>query len=258
MNRITAVFNQLKKEDKKAHISFLTAGDPTVEKSYELIKALVAGGSDIVEIGVPFSDPLADGPVIQAAANRALENGITVDQVFDLVRKVRKEIEVPLLFLMYINTILVYGKEKFIGNCQEVGIDGLIIPDMPYEEQDELLPLMQEAGIELIPLVAPTSKDRVAMITAASNGFVYCVSSMGVTGRNAEFHTGIEAYIEDVRSQTDLPLAIGFGISTNEDVKRFEKIADGVIVGSAIVKKIHEFNGAPEPVKAFVSQLFGK
>lgn len=256
MNRIEATFKALKKEGKKAHISFLTAGDPSVEKSYDLIQALIEGGSDIVEIGVPYSDPLADGPVIQAAANRALSAGITVDQVFELVKKVRKGSEVPLVFLMYINTLIVYGKEKFIANCVEAGVDGLIIPDLPYEEQDEVLPLMQANKIELIPLVAPTSKDRVAKITAKSKGFVYCVSSMGVTGRNSDFYGGIDAYIEEVRSQTDLPLAIGFGISTNEDVKRFEKIADGVIVGSAIVQQIENTKGDPKVVATFVKDLF--
>jgi len=256
MNRIEAKFAQLKEEGKKAHIGFLTGGDPSIDKTPELIKALVEGGSDIVEIGVPFSDPLADGPVIQAAANRALSGGVTVDKIFDMVKEVRKEVEVPLVFLMYVNTLLVYGKEKFMANCKDAGIDGLIIPDVPYEEQGEILPLMKDYGIELIPLVAPTSKDRVAKITESSNGFVYCVSSMGVTGRNSEFHSTINAYIEDVRSQTDLPLAIGFGISTNDDVKRFESIADGVIVGSAIVNEIQRTEGDPVQLKAFVEKLF--
>lgn len=256
MNRIQSKFEELKSLGKKAHISFLTAGDQGIEKTPELIKALVAGGSDIVEIGVPFSDPLADGPVIQAAANRALSGGVTVDQVFEMVRKVRQEVKVPLLFLMYVNTLLVYGKEKFISNCKEAGIDGLIIPDVPYEEQDEILPIMKSYGVELIPLVAPTSRDRVAKITEKSNAFVYCVSSMGVTGRNSEFHQAIDDYIADVRSQTDLPLAIGFGISTNEDVKRFETMGDGVIVGSAIVKEIHRAKGDPVAVEAFVRELF--
>ena len=256
MNRITAKFEELKAQSKKAHISFLTAGDPTVDKSYELVKALVAGGSDIVEIGVPFSDPLADGPVIQAAANRSLSGGFTVDQVFELVRRVREDVDVPLVFLMYINTLLVYGKDKFLDNCKEAGVDGLIIPDVPFEERNEILPDMQARGIELIPLVAPTSKDRVKMITAESKGFVYCVSSMGVTGRKSEFHSAIEAYIDDVRAQTDLPLAIGFGISNNDDVKRFEKLADGVIVGSAIVKEIERTKGDPVQVETFVKDLF--
>lgn len=256
MNRIEAKFAQLKEEGKKAHIGFLTGGDPSIDKTPELIKALVEGGSDIVEIGVPFSDPLADGPVIQAAANRALTGGVTVDKIFDMVKEVRKDVEVPLVFLMYVNTLLVYGKEKFIANCKEAGIDGLIIPDVPYEEQGEILPLMKDYGIELIPLVAPTSKDRVAKITESSKGFVYCVSSMGVTGRNSEFHSGINAYIEDVRSQTDLPLAIGFGISNNDDVKRFESIADGVIVGSAIVNEIERTKGDPVQLKTFVEKLF--
>lgn len=230
MNRIERTFDKLKQQGKQANISFLTAGDPSIHRTPALIKALVNGGSDIVEIGVPFSDPLADGPVIQAAANRALAGGVTVDQVFDMVKEVRKEIDIPLIFLMYVNTLIVYGLEKFMKNCQEIGIDGVIIPDLPYEEQDEILPMMQAYGIELIPLVAPTSKDRVARITEGSRGFVYCVSSMGVTGRSADFHSSIDTYIKDVRSQTDLPIAIGFGISSNEDVRKFRALADGVIV----------------------------
>lgn len=256
MNRIAATFEQLKKDNKVARISFLTAGDPSIEQSFELVKALIDNGSDIVEIGVPFSDPLADGPVIQAAANRALDGGVRVNQVFELVKKCRQVTEKPLLFLMYINTIIVYGKEKFIENCKEAGVDGLIIPDLPYEERDELFDLMTDNGIELIPLVAPTSKDRVKMITQGCNGFVYCVSSMGVTGRGSDFHAELDAYIEDVRSQTDLPLAIGFGISNNDDVKRFEKIADGVIVGTAIVRVIESSKGDPEVVGDFVKELF--
>lgn len=256
MNRIEQTFKALKQEDKKAHISFLTAGDPTIEKTPELIKALVKAGSDIVEIGVPFSDPLADGPVIQAAANRALANGVTVNQVFDMVASIRDEVKVPLVYLMYVNTLLVYGLEKFLDRCVEVGIDGLIIPDVPYEEREEILEPMKARGIELIPLVAPTSKDRVKKITEGSKGFVYCVSSMGVTGRDSEFYAGIEPYINEVRLQTDLPLAIGFGISNNDDVKRFEAIADGVIVGTAIVKEIDRTGGEPSKVEAFVSKLF--
>ena len=256
MNRIQSTFETLKAAGKKANIGFLTGGDPDISITPALIKALVRGGCDIVEIGVPFSDPLADGPVIQAAANRALAGGVTVDQIFEMVKEVRKEVTVPLVFLMYANTLLVYGKEKFVANCKEAGIDGLIIPDIPYEEQDEILPVMKEYGVELIPLVAPTSKDRVKKITEGSNGFVYCVSSMGVTGRTSEFHKAIDDYISDVRSQTDLPLAIGFGVSSNEDVQRFRPLADGVIVGSAIVKEIERSNGDPAALEAFVAELF--
>lgn len=257
MNRIERTFANLKEAGKKAHISFLTAGDPSIDRSYDLIKALAAGGSDIIEIGVPYSDPLADGPVIQAAATRALDGGVRVDQVFDLVKRVRKELDLPLVFLMYINTILVYGKERFMANCQAAGMDGIIIPDLPYEEREELLPLMQAHGVEMIPLVAPTSKDRVTKIVEGSKGFVYCVSSMGVTGRTSDFHSDVDAYIKEVRSMTDLPLCIGFGISTHEDVKRFEAIADGVIVGSAIVKEIETSKGDPVHVETFVKNLFG-
>lgn len=256
MNRITATFNRLRAEDRAARISFLTAGDPGIDRSFDLVKALIDGGSDIVEIGIPFSDPLADGPVIQAAANRALAGGVSVDQVFELVKKCRSMTDKPLLFLMYINTLLVYGKEKFISNCKEAGIDGLIIPDLPYEERDEIFPLMQEAGVELIPLVAPTSKDRVKKIVSGCKGFVYCVSSMGVTGRSSDFHAELDNYIAEVRSQTDLPIAIGFGITNNDDVKRFEKLADGVIVGTAIVRVIEASKGDPAAVEAFVKELF--
>ncbi len=256
MNRIDITFEKLKKDDKTARIGFLTGGDPTIDKTPELIKAMVAGGTDIVEIGVPFSDPLADGPVIQAAATRALAGGVTVNQIFEMVKKVREDVSVPLIFLMYTNTLMVYGIEKFITRCREVGIDGLIIPDLPYEEQEEVLPVMKEQGIALIPLVAPTSKDRLKMITAGGSGFVYCVSSMGVTGRNSQFHASIDEYIAEVRANTDLPLAIGFGISSNDDVKRFEPIADGVIVGTAIVKEIERTGGDPVALEGFIKTLF--
>lgn len=256
MNRIKRTFEELKENNKKAHISFLVAGDPDLDTSFELIQALIQGGSDIVEIGIPFSDPLADGPAIQAAASRALKQGVKVDEIFDVIKKCRKVTEVPLLFLMYINTMLIYGKEKFIKRCREEGIDGLIIPDLPYEERDEILPLMKKYNIELIPLVAPTSKDRIEKITSDSDGFIYCVSSMGVTGRASTFHKNVENYIQEVREKTTLPLVIGFGITTVEDVKRFEKLGDGVIVGTAIVKEIERTKGNPDKLKVFVDQLF--
>lgn len=256
MNRIKTTFDQLMQHNQKAHISYLTAGDPDVETSFELVKALIEGGSDIVEIGIPFSDPIADGPVIQAAATRALNKGITVDGVFVLAKKCREITEIPLLFLVYLNTILVYGKEKFLRKCQESGIDGLIVPDLPFEERDEIFPIMKERGIELIPLVAPTSRDRVSKITSECNGFVYCVSSLGVTGSASSFYHGIDAYIRAVREQTDLPIAIGFGINNHEDVKRIEEIADGVIVGTAIVREISQTNASTIKLKKFVHELY--
>ncbi|PKM69036.1 MAG: tryptophan synthase subunit alpha [Firmicutes bacterium HGW-Firmicutes-2] len=256
MNRIEATFIKLKKEGKKAHISFLTAGDPSIDQTFGLVQALIEGGSDIVEIGVPYSDPLADGPVIQAASTRALAGGVTVEQVFELAAKCRTATDIPLLFLMYANTLMVYGVEKFIARCAKVGIDGLIIPDIPYEEREVILPYMKKYGVEMIPLVAPTSKDRVPLITSECNGFVYCVSSLGVTGRTSEFADDIEDYIRDVKSQTSLPVAIGFGITDYEDVKRLESMADGVIVGSAIVKEIERSDGDAATLKAFTSKLF--
>ncbi|TDT71865.1 tryptophan synthase alpha chain [Hypnocyclicus thermotrophus] len=253
MSRIKTCFDKLKKEHKTALITYLTAGDPNIKQTEKLIYAQAEAGVDIIEIGIPFSDPPADGPVIQRAAKRALDNGIKVDDIFNMVKTIRKSLDIPLVFLVYYNIIFSYGKNKFIKNCEEVGIDGLIIPDLPLEERNEILPLPK--SIDLIPLVAPNSNNRIKDIVKDSQGFVYCVSSMGVTGVRDNFEINIENYLNKVKKYTDLPLAIGFGISKRSDVEKFEKIADGIIVGSAIVKIIEENNGDIEKIIEKVKEL---
>lgn len=256
MNRIEEKFKQLKADNKKAFIGFVTAGDPHLSKTEDLILALEAAGSSIVEVGIPYSDPLADGPIIQEASNRALANDdFGVAKVMDLMKEVRTKTEVPLVYLVYINTIIVYGKEKFINECVEAGIDGLIIPDLPLEERDELKPLIDATELALIPLIAPTSKERIEQVVDGCRGFTYCVSSLGVTGRSSDFYSGVEAYLSEVQERSVLPTAVGFGISTPEDVKALRDYVDGVIVGSAIVKRVDESAGDPKVVGDFVKTL---
>lgn len=257
MNRITSKFSELKKDGKTAFIGYLTAGDPNIDKTIELVHAIEAGGADIIEIGIPYSDPLADGSVIQAAGLRAFDSGVKVSQVFDAVKKIRKSTEIPLLFLVYYNTIFNIGAQNFATKCRDIGIDGLIVPDLPLEERDELKKFTDEHSICLIPLVAPTSKDRVKAISRGSSGFIYCVSAMGVTGVRNDFRSDIVEYLEDVKSQTDLPVAVGFGVSSNKAVKFFSEHVDGVIVGSAIVKKIYESKGNDLKVTEFIKELVG-
>jgi tryptophan synthase alpha chain len=256
MNRIDQKFEELKATNKKAFIGFVTAGDPTLDKTEGLVYALEEGGCDIVELGIPYSDPLADGPVIQAAGTRALSNpDVSVSAIMNVVKDIRKNTQIPLAFLVYINTIIVYGKERFIKTCAEIGVDGLIIPDLPLEERDELFELINQTDIALIPLVAPTSKDRIKKVVEGCSGFVYCVSSLGVTGRSSDFYEGINDYLEDVKSKTDIPTAVGFGISSTQDVDRLAPYVDALIVGSAIVKKVEEGKGDPRIVKEFVKEL---
>jgi tryptophan synthase alpha chain len=256
MNRIDQKFEQLKSEGKKAFIGFITAGDPHIDKTEELIYALEEAGTDIIEVGIPFSDPLADGPIIQAAAVRALSNeGFNVDKVMTMIKKVRKNSQVPIVYLVYVNTIIVYGKERFIESCVDAGVDGLIIPDMPLEERDELASIISKTDVALIPLVAPTSKDRIESVIEGCNGFTYCVSSLGVTGRSSNFYQGVEGYLKDVRARSILPTAVGFGISTPEDIKSLKDYVDGIIVGSAIVNQVDISDGNPKVVGDFVKTL---
>lgn len=231
----------------KAFIGFVVAGDPSLEKTEEYVLELVRAGTDIIEIGIPFSDPVAEGPVIQAAAQRALNAGTTPEKIFDLVKSLRRKTDVALVFLTYINPIFNYGYEAFFAKCSEVGLNGLVIPDMPYEERGEIAEYADKYGVDLIPLVAPTSVDRIKRIAAEGTGFIYVVSSMGVTGVRSEITTDLDSIIKVVRSATDTPVAVGFGINTTEQAEKIAKIADGVIVGSAIVKLIekHKDNAAP-------------
>lgn len=251
MNKLEKVL----KNKKKNFIGFLTAGDPSIEKLELMIKALEDGGCDVVEIGIPFSDPLADGPVIQSAGQRAIEKGVNLPLIFDSIEKFRNKVNVPLVFLIYYNTIFKYGVKEFVKKCEDISIDGLIIPDLPYEEQDEILEYLNQEKVALIPFATPTSKERMKKTIARGSGFVYAVSSLGVTGRESDFYENFKNYIEEVKKYSNLPVAIGFGISNSEDVKNMYNYVDNVIVGTAIVKKIFETNGDYEKVKDYISNL---
>ncbi|NIK67729.1 tryptophan synthase subunit alpha [Paenibacillus sp. BK720] len=241
MNLIDAAFAKLKQEGKTALIPFLTIGDPDIPTSIAIIKELEQAGADLVELGVPYSDPLADGPVIQRASERALKNHISILDCIETAAGAREAgVKLPFILFTYFNPVLQFGLEAFMNLVVEKGISGLIIPDLPIEEDEEVRTLAEAKGVHLIPLVAPTSKDRVVRISKKARGFVYCVSSLGVTGVRAEFHSGIDDFLATVREATDLPIAVGFGISSREQVERFEKSCDGVVVGSAIVRKIEE------------------
>jgi tryptophan synthase alpha chain len=232
----------------KAFIGFVTGGDPSIEKTKEFILAMRDAGCDLVEIGVPFSDPIAEGPVIQEANLRALAAGVTTDKLFGLVAELRESgVSIPLVFLTYLNPVYHYGYEKFFARAEEAGLDGVIIPDLPFEEQHELSPAASAHGIDVISLVAPTSEERAGMIAAHATGFVYVVSSMGVTGVRNEIATDLAAITARVRAVTDVPVAVGFGVHTPEQARAVAETADGVIVGSAIVKIVaeHGENAAP-------------
>ncbi len=224
----------------KAFIGFLTAGDPSLDKTQEFILAMADAGADLVEIGIPFSDPIAEGDVIQRANIRALSVGTTIEKIFKTVRSVRKKTQVPLVFLTYLNPVFTYGYDHFFRECNEAGIDGVIIPDIPFEEKGELLPFSEKYGVDIISLIAPTSEARIAEIASCAKGFVYCVSSMGVTGVRNEIKTDLSSILSAVRSATKVPAAVGFGISTPQQAAEISKYADGIIVGSAIVKIIEE------------------
>ena len=228
-------------ENKKAFIAFITAGDPDLETTEKLIYEMVENGVDLIEIGIPFSDPIAEGTVIQEADIRALANGTTTEKIFDLVEKIRPNVAIPLVFMTYCNVVFGYGTEKFMQKCQQIGIDGLIIPDVPYEEKEELHPYPKKYGIELVSLVAPTSHDRITSIAKDAEGFLYIVSSLGVTGVRSEIKTDIGEIVSLAKSASDIPCAVGFGISTPEQAAAMSKTADGVIVGSAIVRIIAKY-----------------
>ena len=236
MSRIKNAFT-----DGKAFIAFITGGDPDLDTTERLIYAMDKAGADLIEIGIPFSDPVAEGPVIQAASERALAGGCTTDKLFDLVAKVRKTCEKPIVFMTYINPVFTYGKDKFMAKCAECGIDGIIIPDIPYEEKDELSAECKTHGIDFISLIAPTSHERITMIAKEAEGFVYCVSSMGVTGIRNEINTDISSMVQLVKQVNDIPCAVGFGISTPEQAEKMAGVSDGAIVGSAIVKLVARY-----------------
>ena len=251
MSKIRTAFN-----NGKAFIPFITCGDPDLETTGKIVRAAVANGADLIELGIPFSDPTAEGPVIQGTNIRALAGGVTTDQIFDLVRDLRRDVTIPLVFMTYANVVFSYGAEKFIATCREIGIDGLILPDLPFEEKEEFQPLCTRYDVDLISLIAPTSHQRIAKIAKEASGFLYIVSSLGVTGVRSEITTDLESMVSIVRENTDLPCAIGFGISTPEQAKHMSAYADGVIVGSAIIKLIEEHgSGAAEAVGDYVKKM---
>lgn len=241
MNRIDLAFERLRQEGRKALVPFLTIGDPDLKTSVELVAAMAEAGADMIELGVPYSDPLADGPVIQRASERALRNKVTLLDVMQVAEDARRAgADIPFILFTYYNPVLQFGLDRFFEQVQAKGISGLIIPDLPIEEDGEVRAMAEAAAIHLIPLVAPTSHDRIKRIVSQARGFVYCVSSLGVTGMRSEFHAGIDEFLASVREASPVPTAVGFGISSRAHVERFEGLADGVIVGSAIVRKIEE------------------
>lgn len=243
-------------ENGKAFIPFITCGYPDLKTTGSLIKAAAQNGADLIELGIPFSDPTAEGPVIQEANLKALQGGITTDKIFSFVRKIREEVNTPFVFMTYANVVFSYGAEKFFSVCQEIGIDGLILPDLPYEEKGEFLPLCQKHDVDLISMIAPTSEDRIAMIASEAEGFLYIVSSLGVTGTRSEIKTDLSAIVKAVRKNTSVPCAIGFGISTPEQAEKMAAVADGVIVGSAIIKLIGKYGkDSPEHVGAYIKSM---
>lgn len=240
----------------KALITFLTAGDPSLAKTEEYILAMAEAGADLVEIGIPFSDPIAEGEVIQAANIRALAAGTTLPRIFNLVCAVRKKTDIPLVFLTYVNPLFKYGYEKFFAECARSGLNGVIIPDLPFEEKAEVLELATANGVDIITLIAPTSEERVAMLARQATGFVYLVSSMGVTGVRSTIETDIPAIVASIRQNTNTPIAVGFGISTPEQARAIASSADGVIVGSAVVRIIEKHgSNAAKPLADYVRSL---
>lgn len=243
-------------EGKKAFIPFITCGDPDLETTEQLVYAMERAGASLIELGIPFSDPTAEGPVIQGANLRALSGGVTTDKIFDLVVKIRKNTAIPLVFMTYANVVFSYGTERFIKRAAESGMDGLILPDVPFEEKEEFDRVCRKYGLDLISLIAPTSHDRIRMIAKEASGFIYCVSSLGVTGTRSAITTDIGAMVSLVKEVTDVPCAVGFGISTPEQAAKMCESADGAIVGSAIVKICAEYGkDCVEKVEEYVRSM---
>lgn len=243
-------------KDKKAFIPFITCGDPDLETTKKLVKEMEASGADLIELGIPFSDPTAEGPVIMEANLRALSNNITTDDVFGMVSSIRADVKIPLVFMTYANVVFSYGADAFFEKCEETGIAGIILPDVPFEEKEEFDTVAAKYGVTVVSMIAPTSEDRIDMIAKKAKGFVYVVSSLGVTGTRTEFNADLEALVKRVKQNTDTPCAIGFGISNPEQAGKMAKISDGAIVGSAIVKLIAKYGkDAPGPVGEFVRSM---
>lgn len=231
----------------KAFVAFITAGDPNLDKTAEYILEMERAGADLIEIGIPFSDPIAEGVVIQEADLRALQSGTTTDGIFDMVEKLRRKTDMPLVFMGYLNPVFHYGYERFFARCKECGISGIIIPDLPYEEKGECEEIAAKYGVDVISMIAPTSAARIRAIASEAKGFLYVVSSMGVTGIRSEIKTDLASILVAVREASDIPAAVGFGINTPEQAAKVAQIADGVIVGSAIVKIIARYGSEAGP-----------
>jgi len=253
MSRITKAF-----DGKKAFIAFLTAGDPDYETSIINFRAVIEAGADLIEVGIPFSDPIAEGPVIQEADIRALESGMTTDKVFQLVKTLRADYDLPIVFMTYANPVFHYGAERFFKNAADAGADGIIIPDCPFEERAEFEDAAQKNGIDFISMIAPTSENRIKTIASQAKGFIYVVSSLGVTGVRSEIKTDIDSIVKLIKENTDTPAAIGFGISTPEQASAMSKKADGVIVGSAMVRIVAQYGkDAPLKLAEYVKSMVG-
>ncbi len=251
MSKIQSAF-----KNGKAFIPFITCGDPDLETTAAAVRAAAANGADLIELGIPFSDPTAEGPVIQGANIRALAGGVTTDKIFAFVKELRQDVKIPMVFMTYANVVFSYGAERFISSCRDIGIDGLILPDLPFEEKAEFAPICKQYGVELISLIAPTSENRIAMIAKEAEGFLYIVSSLGVTGMRSEIKTDLASIIKVVRQNTDIPCAIGFGISTPEQAKKMADLSDGAIVGSAIIKLLEKYGkDAPQYIGAYVKSM---
>ncbi len=251
MSRIKSAF-----ENGKAFIAFITCGDPDLDTTKRAVREMAANGADLIELGIPFSDPTAEGPVIQGANLRALTGGVTTDLIFDMVKELRTDVTIPMVFMTYANVVYSYGADKFLSTCKEIGIDGIILPDLPFEEKEEFLDTCHEYGVDLISLIAPTSENRIAMIAKEAEGFIYVVSSLGVTGTRSEITTDLASIVKAIRESTDVPCAIGFGISTPEQAKKMADVSDGAIVGSAIIKIIEKYGkDSPKYVGEYVKSM---
>jgi tryptophan synthase alpha chain len=251
MNRIEKAFT-----GGKAFIPFVTCGDPDLQTTKELVLAMADSGADLIELGIPFSDPVAEGPVIQAADERALKANTTTDKIFTLVEELRRETSIPLVFMTYINPVFTYGKERFLNRCKEVGIDGIIIPDLPYEEREEVQGACRESGVTLISMIAPTSLERIVKVAREAEGFLYCVSSLGVTGERTSLGQAAQEMVLQAKKVTSIPCCIGFGISNEDQARQMAAFADGVIVGSAIVRLVAEYgHDSVKPVSEFVRNM---
>jgi tryptophan synthase alpha chain len=253
MTRISETFARLTKKGGKAFIPYVMAGDPSVDKTVEMVHVLEECGADIIELGVPFSDPLADGPTIQRASERALSNGVTLKKVISLVRDLRQSTQIPIILMTYFNPVFKYGIEDFVGNARVAGVDGLIIPDLPPDEAGDFIRISRKASLDTIFLLAPTStEERIIKVTKASSGFIYYVSMTGITGTNLLLDGSMETLIASIRRVTDKPIAVGFGVSTPDEASLVSRLADGVIIGSAIVKRLHE---SPGELKGYLTGL---